>query len=52
MRVTLEELAGWLNPGPVYADLPEKPRATREETAWFKAALIKLVASQTRAINV
>src|SRR5882672_8503237 len=49
--MSLAALAKLLNPAR-YADLPEKPRATREEVAWFEAALIKLVESQTRPVNV
>ncbi len=54
MGLTLEELAERLNPAR-YADLPKtkkKPKATNGEMAWFKAALVKLVESQTRAVNV
>ena len=38
-----------------YADLPKtkkKPKATNGEMAWFKAALVKLVESQARAVKV
>ena len=54
MGLTLEELAERLNPAR-YADLPKtkkKPKATNGEMALFKAALVKLVESQTRAVNV
>jgi hypothetical protein len=47
----LEELARLLDPAR-YADLPSKPRANGAEVAWFEAALVLLVESQTRAVNV
>ena len=54
MGLTLEERAERLAPAR-YADLPKtkkKPKATNGEMALFEAALVKLVESQTRAVNV
>ena len=51
MDLTLEELAERLDPAR-YADLPGEAQSDQGEMALFEAALIKLVESQSRAVNV